>query len=128
MFSVIDTASNTVTATIPVGTGASGVVFSPDGTHAYVTNFSDGTISVIDTATNAVTTTITVGGGRCSAAITPDGKNLYVPDFSGNVRVVSTVTQQPDSYDSRGVRSQRCGHHAERNTRLCFEVWASSRH
>jgi YVTN family beta-propeller protein len=91
--SVIDTATNTVTATIAVGNGLFGVVFSPDGTRAYVPNISDGTISVIDTAANAVLTTINVGGGPIFPAITPDGKSLYVPTFfSGTVVVVSTAT------------------------------------
>jgi YVTN family beta-propeller protein len=91
--SVIDTATNTVTATIAVGNGPFGVVFSPDGTRAYVPNISDGTISVIDTAANAVLTTINVGGGPIFPAITPDGKSLYVPRFfSGTVVMVSTAT------------------------------------
>ena len=93
--SVIDTGSNTVTATIPVGNTPIGVVFSPDGTRAYVTNFADspsGTVSVIDTGANAVIATIAVGGSPVFPAITPDGKNLYVTDFNGAVRVVSTVS------------------------------------
>ncbi len=36
--SVIDTATNTVVATISVGANPFGVSFSPDGTRAYVTN------------------------------------------------------------------------------------------
>jgi YVTN family beta-propeller protein len=93
--SVIDVASNTVTATITVGNGPTGVVFSPDGTLAYVTNLNDGTISVINTGANSVTATINLGTGVQPAllAITPDGKNLYVPDQNnGNVLVVSTAT------------------------------------
>ena len=45
--SVIDTATNTVTATIPVGSGPTAVAVSPDGSLAYVTNIGDGTVSVI---------------------------------------------------------------------------------
>jgi YVTN family beta-propeller protein len=56
--SVIDTLTNTVTATIPVGAGPFGVVFSPDSRRAYVTNAFDGTVSVIDTATSTVVDTI----------------------------------------------------------------------
>jgi YVTN family beta-propeller protein len=51
--SVINTATNTVVATIPVGpAGANpfGVAFTPDGTLAYVTNGSNN-VSVIATAT-----------------------------------------------------------------------------
>ena len=35
---MIDTATNTVTATVPVGDGPIGVAVTPDGAHAYVTN------------------------------------------------------------------------------------------
>jgi autotransporter-associated beta strand protein/YVTN family beta-propeller protein len=52
--SVINTANDTVVATIVVGNAPAGVVFSPDGTRAYVTNSNDGNVSVIDTATNTV--------------------------------------------------------------------------
>jgi DNA-binding beta-propeller fold protein YncE len=38
---------NTVVATIPVGGDPSGVAVSPDGTHIYVTNETDNTVSVI---------------------------------------------------------------------------------
>ena len=52
--SVIDTATNTVTATVPVESYPSGVAVSPDGTRVYVVN-EGGTVSVIDTVTNTVT-------------------------------------------------------------------------
>jgi YVTN family beta-propeller protein len=97
--SVIDTASNTVTATIPVGAVPAGIAFSPDGAIAYVTSEEDGTISVINTATNTVTATITLGGSPRFLAITPDGNTLYVPCGAGiggpppeSVQVVSTAT------------------------------------
>jgi YVTN family beta-propeller protein len=50
--SVIDTATNTVVATIPVSDGANAVAITPDGAYAYVVG--DGGVSVIDTATEAV--------------------------------------------------------------------------
>ena len=59
--SVIDTATNTVTATIPVGAGPIGVAVSPDGGRVYVTNDFDNTVSVIDTTTNTLIATIPVG-------------------------------------------------------------------
>ena len=45
--SVIDTTSNTVTATIPVGSGPLGVAVTPDGSTVYVANQGDNTVSVI---------------------------------------------------------------------------------
>ena len=53
--------TNTVTATITVGTQPWGLAVTPDGSKVYVANFEDDTASVIDTATNAVTATIRVG-------------------------------------------------------------------
>jgi YVTN family beta-propeller protein len=47
--SVIDTATNTVTATIPGFNVASGVAFSLDGNSVYVTNSGGTTVSVIGT-------------------------------------------------------------------------------
>ena len=45
--SVINTATNTVTATITVGSGPISVAVSPDGTRAYTANLSANTVSVI---------------------------------------------------------------------------------
>jgi YVTN family beta-propeller protein len=59
--SVIDTATNTVTATIAVGSNPLGVAMTPDGSKAYVANAGSNTVSGIDTATNTVTATIPVG-------------------------------------------------------------------
>src|SRR5262249_57229025 len=53
--SVIDTTSNTVAATIPVGSAPFGVAVSPDGSTVYVANEFDNTVSVIATASNMVT-------------------------------------------------------------------------
>jgi YVTN family beta-propeller protein len=69
--SVIDTATNTVVATIPVGFAPFGVAITPDGTRAYVADFASDTVSVIDTATNMVVTTVPVGGCPLRMAITP---------------------------------------------------------
>lgn len=93
--SVIDTASNNVTATIPVGRFPVGVAVAPDGKLVYVANFGGGSISVIDTSTNTVTNTFDLGFRAFPSmlAITPDGNNLYVVDQGRlTVSVVSTAT------------------------------------
>src|SRR5215471_13240701 len=51
--SVLDTATNTVVATVLVGVNPTGAAITPDGAHAYVTDAAWAT-SVIDTATNTV--------------------------------------------------------------------------
>ncbi|WP_269850468.1 beta-propeller fold lactonase family protein [Methanosarcina horonobensis] len=52
--SVIDTTTNKVTATIPVGLNPIGAAINPNGTKVYVTNSHSNSISVIDTATNTI--------------------------------------------------------------------------
>lgn len=91
--SVIDTATNAVTATIAVGKYPYGVAVHPDGSTVYVTNTEDATVSVIAAATNTVTATIPVGGGPVyGLAVTPDGSRLYVAIGYGGVAVIDTNT------------------------------------
>ncbi|HEY2577699.1 MAG TPA: hypothetical protein VGI74_15440 [Streptosporangiaceae bacterium] len=59
--SVISTATNTITATIPGLSGPGGLSLTPDGADVYVTNENSSTVSVIDAATNTITDTIPVG-------------------------------------------------------------------
>jgi YVTN family beta-propeller protein len=78
---VIDTASNTITAIISAG-GSFGVAITPDGRHAYVTNFGSGTTpgiaKAIDTATNTVVTGVLAGKGAFRVAVAPDGRHAYI--------------------------------------------------
>ena len=92
--SVIDIASNTVVATIPVGFGPSGVAVSPSGTRAYVTHSGGAAfVSVIDTSSNTVATTIGVGVQPLDVAITPDGAFAYVANsLSNSVSVIDATT------------------------------------
>lgn len=92
--SVIDTATNAVVDTIPLGIGFPlELVFTPDGGTAYVpiSKYSGGTITigtdrvaVVDTAAGAVVTTIPLPGGTSTGTgpvgvvITPDGSRIYV--------------------------------------------------
>src|SRR5205807_1723005 len=70
---IIDTATNTMVVTIPVGQFPDGVAITPDGTRAYVATDLV-TVSVIDTATNTVVATIPIGVEEpFGVAITPDG-------------------------------------------------------
>jgi len=67
--SVIDTATNTVVATVTVGSNPSGVALNSRGTRVYVTNRDSDSVSVIDTVTNAVLTTLQVGGVPLAIAV-----------------------------------------------------------
>ena len=52
--SVINTASNSVVATVTVGSVPYGVAITPDGSFAYVANQGSDNVSVINTASNSV--------------------------------------------------------------------------
>jgi YVTN family beta-propeller protein len=91
--SVIDTTSNTVTATIGVGINPFGVAVTRDGRKVYVTNGSDNTVSVLSTATNTVTATIGAGLTPQGVAVTRDGSTVYVTNQgSGTVSVIDTAS------------------------------------
>ena len=68
---MIDAATNTVTATIPVGADPFGVAVDPAAGTVYVTNDGGDTVSVIDVATRTVTATIPVGATRTGWRWTP---------------------------------------------------------
>lgn len=98
--SVIDTTTNTVTATIDTGnvfySSGYGVAISPDGSHAYVTKYACfycGALLVIDTATNRLMTSIHGFGRPVAVAVTPDGSRAYVANNLGAAAsVVDTTT------------------------------------
>lgn len=92
--SVINTATNAVFATVPVGHNATGAAVSPDGSRVYVTNYSDNTVSVIDTATNSVVATIPVGSLPFGIAVSPDGRRIYIANHvsNGTISVIDTAT------------------------------------
>ena len=107
--SVIDTATNNVTAIIPVGNSPRGVAVTPDGKKVYVTNFFDDTISVIDATKNKVTATIPVGDAPHGVSISPDGKKVCVPHSDvGNpsnntILIIDTATNEVEATVLVGV-------------------------
>jgi YVTN family beta-propeller protein len=124
---VIDTATNTVTKTIPTGTdmGAVQIALNNSGTRLYATNSRDRTVSVIDTATNAVIKTIAIPAASPQPTTTMNSPvsqltsllngviNGFIPNTIGAVTIianlldqaVSQVTGQPGLVNS-GVTSQ----------------------
>jgi len=90
---VLNTATNTVTATVRVGLHPRGIAVAPDGTRVYVANNTSNTVSVLNTATNTVTATAALGGSPWGLAVTPDGARVYVALFDSNtVSVLNTAT------------------------------------
>ncbi len=101
--SVINSKTNSVITTIPVGGNPEGVAVSPDGNFVYVTNSafftSDrGGVTVINTNNNSVITTIPVGRNPVGICISPDGSRVYVTNNSsfspdaGTVSIINTTT------------------------------------
>lgn len=78
---VIDVATNTVSATIPIGVvaGPYNLAISPDGKTAYVLNYDGASVQPIDVATKTLLgPPIQVGEAPIGIAITPDGKRAIV--------------------------------------------------
>ena len=93
--SVIDAVTNTITATVDIGSTSEGVAVTPDGTKVYVANSVDITdkvensVSVIDTATNTVIAKIDLGLGPFAfgqfIGLIPVRPVLPGANFSNNV-------------------------------------------
>jgi len=110
---VIATASNTVVATVGVGTLPQGVAVTPDGTKVYVVNFSDGTVSVIATASNTVVATInlSVSGGITAkgVAVSPNGSKVYVATQSGSTGFVAVIDTASNTFTTIDLGSVPVG-------------------
>lgn len=98
--SVIDTATNQVVGSIPVGESPSTLAVTPNGKTLYVGDESDDNLKVIDTQTNQVLTTLPLtyeGEDREASviAISPDGKTAYVSSYDlEGILVIDTQTNQ----------------------------------
>jgi len=82
--SVIDAATNTVVATVPVGGGPEGVGVDLSSGRIYVANWSSDTVSVIDGATNSVIATVPVGSGPRGVGVNPSTNRIYVANRNSN--------------------------------------------
>ena len=94
--SVISTATNEVTATIPIDTNSwrpDSLAISPNGAYVYVTDALTNLISVISVATNTVIAVIPVGLSHPAfVAVSPNGEYLYVTNSTENVVIVFDTT------------------------------------
>lgn len=91
--SVVDTATGTVTASIPAGGYTQDVAVNTAGTTVYAATAFPNTVAVIDTSTNTVTANVPLAGIPTGIALNPAGTALYVADTSAHaVEVVDTAT------------------------------------
>jgi YVTN family beta-propeller protein len=92
---VINTATEVVIASVPVGTDPYGAAVNPAGTRVYVTNRMSDTVSVIDTSTNNVAATISLApfDQPQGLAVNPAGTRVYVANSqSYTLAVIDTTT------------------------------------
>ncbi len=82
---VMDTASQSITATLSVGPRPYRILLSPDGRRAYTNNLADGTVSVIDLATASTVATTQVGPEPTGLAVSPDGRLVYTTGLHSGV-------------------------------------------
>jgi YVTN family beta-propeller protein len=90
---VISTATDKVTTTLPLPAAPAQIAFSPSGAAAYVTT-ADG-LWVFDTATGRLTGVIRGLGDPHGVAVSPDGSTVYVTDtVQGQVAVINAATDK----------------------------------
>jgi YVTN family beta-propeller protein len=96
---VVSTSGNPTALTSEVAVGATpvGLIGTPDGTHLFVANQGDNTVSVIDTGTNTLVSTlpntIAVGSSPSYLAVNAAGTRVFVVNSaSNNVSVIDTTT------------------------------------
>lgn len=76
--SIIDTITDTVTATLHAGTNPVAVILSPDNARAYVANYDSGDITIIDNKALKVLDHVSTGGGHPFAfAVAPDSSFIF---------------------------------------------------
>jgi len=89
VLSIVATSTNKISATIPLGGGASSagpfLALSPDGSRGYVTLMSQSQIAIVDLIHQQLLQTVSVGSGVNPAciAIHPKGMTAYVVANSG---------------------------------------------
>lgn len=116
---VIDLRTNELTADFPAGFNPQTAVFSPQGTFAYICDFSDdaaltpggGTVLALRTVDWLLTATIPTGDHTFSAATSPDGNFVYASTTfaGGSLAIVDTNIQEVVGFvtDLRGAFGDR---------------------
>jgi len=91
--SVIDGATNAVSATISVGSKPRHLAVNPNTNRIYVSNYDSNTVSVIDGATNSMIGTIAVGVNPTTIAINKSTNKIYISnEASNNVSIINGAT------------------------------------
>lgn len=128
--SVIDTASNAVVATIPVGSNPRGAAVNPGGGVAYVTNMDSNTVTAINTTDSTVAAaSIPVGIRPQCVAINAAGTLAYVANSgSSNVSVIDATNNTvlatvPVGVNPCGIAVDPSGEHVYVTSANSNAVW-----
>jgi YVTN family beta-propeller protein len=100
----INTTTNSISDTIPVGTNPVAMVETPSNTSTigllkklYVVNEGSGTVTVISSADRSVITTLTAGASPRWAAVRSDGARVYVLSHdAGTIRIINGLLPTDD--------------------------------
>ena len=91
--SLVDLATNQVTARVPVGDRPWGVAVDPRGARVYVTNEAANSLTVLDPLAGVAITTVPVGTFPLGVAVDPLGTRVYVANFNdGTVSILDTAS------------------------------------
>jgi YVTN family beta-propeller protein len=95
---VIDTATMTHTANIPVGVNPYGIAMTQFGSKLYVSNYQSGTVSVINPVNNTVIATITVGNSPIALIRNAANTKIYCINQGSNT--ISLIDQTTNTVTS----------------------------
>jgi YVTN family beta-propeller protein len=99
---VVDTATNTQVAAVPVRSSAQSAAITPDGRAVYVGHGDETgvSVSVIDTATTSVVATVPVSGPnqqlrrpQVAVAAAPDSRSVWVGGEANAVSLIDTTSR-----------------------------------
>lgn len=93
----VDTATNQVVATIPVGRDPLNLALAPNGKRVYVANSVDNTVSVIDTRTDTVIDTIAMPVHPAAIVVSPNSRRVYVITGSSGAGDVTVIDARKDT-------------------------------
>ncbi len=95
---VIDSSTNTLITSVPVGEVPFAVAVDQITNRVYVTNFGSNSLSVIDSATSDHITDIAVGESPAKVAVNPNTNRIYVANsHSNSVSVIGGSTNSVSS-------------------------------
>lgn len=98
---VISTATNTVSDYLTVGASPRQLVFSPDGSRAYIT--TESSIDFVSTASGRLVHRIPAPDGPQNVALSPDGGTLYVTNpVAGTLWAIDTARPRCEPCGGRG--------------------------